>query len=383
MSAEPERPVPFVLRPLRAADGFVRRIEVTVLVLVVLTMIGLSFAQVATRILRPYIPIFQPVAWFDILARHLVLWVGVLGASVAAREGRHFGVEALPKLFSERGRRRLEGFLNLVAGIVTALLTRIMWNKIVLDEIPRSGPPEYHHLFTVGLPGGGTLPVDEWWLLGIIPIGLAGMTFRFFLRSLEAGLLTDGEWHQLERELKPDLVAAPDPAADPASMGSGAVVEASTPPAVAEKQEAQAHAQPKDPPAPPPPPVAPPAAPPAPPPAPAATTPPSSPLWTPVPRVVSEQGKKVSTEKVKRRAVADAGDVQDPEPQPGDENPRDTMAELVDSSVSLTEPESEEGPPPAGSTERQPADPIDPSVFDSTADGEAPSPAPPDKAGPP
>src|SRR5207302_8231563 len=117
------------------------------------------------------------------------------------------------------------------------LLTLIMFNKIRLDEIPRSRPPENHHLFTVGLPGGGSLPVAEWWLLGIIPIGLAGMTFRFFLRSLEAGLLTDEEWHHLERELKPDLVAAPDPAADPASMGTGAVVEAATPPAVADEQE--------------------------------------------------------------------------------------------------------------------------------------------------
>jgi len=337
MSGEAKRPVPKVLVPLRTVDTFFRRIEVTVLVLVVLTMIGLSFAQVATRVLRPYFPFIQPVAWFDTLARHLVLWVGVLGASIAAREGRHFGVEALPKLFSERGRRRLEGVLNVIAGVVSALLTQIMWNKIVLDEIPRSRPPENHHLFVVGLPGGGSLPVPEWWLLGIIPIGLAGMTYRFLLRSLEAALLTDGEWHDLEHELKPDLAAAAEPSRDVAPA----------------------------PPAPPLPPKLPP-------------PPPNPPLWTPVPRVVSETAsKKPSTEKVRRRALGDLEDVDDPEPHEAATDEPDAFLKLVDSDDTT----GEEEPPITPTTER--AGEIDPAAFDSTPDGRAPGPDDPDREGKP
>src|SRR3954451_3196736 len=88
--------VPLALRPLRALDGALRRGELVVLVTVLIAMIGVSFAQVVLRKVRPFVPSVQEIAWFDILARHLVLWVGILGASIAAREGRHFGVELLP-----------------------------------------------------------------------------------------------------------------------------------------------------------------------------------------------------------------------------------------------------------------------------------------------
>src|SRR5204863_6992659 len=134
----------------------------------------------------------QEIAWFDILARHLVLWVGILGASIAAREGRHFGVELLPKLFSERGRQRLEAGLNVVAGGVALLLTLGM-----VEYVRR---PDENALFVIDAL---SMPVRRWWLLAIMPAGLGLMTYRFFLRALEALLLSQHQWHALERQLKP------------------------------------------------------------------------------------------------------------------------------------------------------------------------------------
>jgi TRAP-type C4-dicarboxylate transport system permease small subunit len=307
--------VPPVLIPLRALDGALRRGEIVVLVTVLIAMIALSFAQVVLRKIRPVIPAVQEVAWFDILTRHFVLWVGILGASIAAREGRHFGVEILPKLFSERGRQRLEAVLNLAAGAVTLLLTLGMWNYVALSETKA--------LFVIEALG---VSVHRGWLLSIMPVGLGLMTYRFFLRSLEAILLTPEQWHHLERELKPDLTAAAVPSAEPASLGSGAVIEASTPPEVQVQQEQlekalEAKAAPVQP---------------------AGRTPPAP------------DHKKVdkSTDEIRVRRLGDLMDVSDPPPEPARPKPSDPDVDLVDSDMTMSGPPIED-PDAAAPTERQ------------------------------
>ena len=341
MSVKPDAgPVPGILRPLRLADTALRKAEMTVLCVVLFTMIALSFAQVVLRGLQ-HAGLAQPVPWFEDIDRHFVLWVGMLGASMAAREGRHFGVEALPKLFSETGRRRLEGVLNLIAAGVCALLTDIMWKDIVLDEIPRS---REHPLFVLeGIRianenGVGThgMPFLKWWLLVIIPIGLVGMTFRFFLRSLEAALLTNEQWHWLERELKPDVVAAGDPGAEPASGREGAVIESATPPSTQRLQHAEAVAAEKRleqql----------------------AASVPGGSPA--PVP-AEPQTPRKTPTGEVSIVRLADLGDVADPEHRPSAAPPPDEDESLVDSDVLRAErhPDEDSAQAPTDRQNKQP-----------------------------
>ncbi len=302
---------PAILVPLRALDGALRRGEIVVLVTVLISMIAVSFAQVVLRKIRPYVPSVQEVAWFDILARHLVLWVGILGASIAAREGRHFGVELLPKLFSERGRQRLEAGLNAVAGGVALLLTAGMVQYVRL--------PDENALFVIdAIP----LPVRRWWLLAIMPVGLGLMTYRFFLRSLEALLLSEHQWHALERELKPD-VTAPAPSSEPASLGSGAVVEAATPPAVQIHQEHEG----------------------------------DHPAGTTRPRPHDGRHIEKSTDEIKIRRLGDLGDVIDPPPGQSGENPVDPDVALVDSDMTVAGPQLDEGGPDAATERQQPQPP--------------------------
>jgi TRAP-type C4-dicarboxylate transport system permease small subunit len=378
---ETPAPVPVVLKPLRLADTLLRHVEMSVLIIVLLTMIGLSFAQVVLRTLQ-HAGLGQPVSWFEDLDRHFVLWVGMLGASIAAREGRHFGVEALPKLFSETGRRRLEGALNFVAAVICALLTYIMWTDIVLDEIPRS---REHHLFVleairvVNEDGHGThgLPVEKWWLLSIIPFGLVGMTFRFFLRSLEATLLTNEQWHWLERELKPDVVAAAQPDAHPAGLGSGAVVATATPPATQRFQEVEARAAserlakrgsgPN---------ASPNASATAPPAARAVVCPQCSApippaaagriacsscgatIDVPAPPAQTPAPKKAPTGEIKAFRLGDQSDVVDPDARPGPTPPPDEEESLVDSDVLMRERSDEEstGASPTDRQTKQPGE---------------------------
>ena len=143
------------------------------------------------------------------------------------------------------------------------------------------------------------------------------IAFRFFLRSLEAALLSGEQWHLLERELKPDLTAAA-ASDEPASLGSGAVCEAATPPAVAEAQEKQAAA------------------------AIAAS------------HAVHAKPIDKSTDEIRIRRLGDLGDVIDPQPGPAGSQPDDPDAALVDSDLTTSGPAADEPPPePNAPTDRQ------------------------------
>jgi TRAP-type C4-dicarboxylate transport system permease small subunit len=315
--------VPGILRVLRTLDGYVRRGEIVLLVTTLLTMISLAFATVVMRKLRPYFPSIQEVGWFDITARYLVLWVAILGASIAAREGRHFGVEILPKLFSERGRRRLEAVLNLASALLMTLITLLMYRYVTLCPVQNLFVIDGIQIANTTEAGTHALAVDRRWLLAIMPLGLALMTARFFLRSLEATLLSDEQWHHWERELKPDLVAAPVPGAEPASLGSGAVVEAATPPAIAREQEREAHEATER------------AEKPFLVPPPTAQAP--APKATPEPTPPVGERLHSSTDKVKTYRLGDLGDIEDPEPGPAGAHPPDAEESLVDSDMTAAE----------------------------------------------
>ena len=98
-------PLPGPLAFVRWLDKGVQRVEVGVCLGSLGLMILFAFAQVFLRSIQgseflrsSFDSLPEPVAWFDNVARHLVIWVGVLGASLATAEGRHISIEAFPKL---------------------------------------------------------------------------------------------------------------------------------------------------------------------------------------------------------------------------------------------------------------------------------------------
>ncbi|MGE0708180.1 MAG: TRAP transporter small permease [Planctomycetota bacterium] len=182
-------PEPPIIACCRRVDRWIQRVEVALCVLALAIMILLAFGQVALRqfsgaSLGPF-SVPQPVAWFDIVARHMVIWVGVLGASLATAEGRHISIEALPKLLGDRGRRRLDVLVSGASLFVTAIL-------LVLAVMYLGFQFERRHdqsLFALG-----AVSVPRWPFLVVVPAGLLLMCWRFGLRVLEA-LLLDDEAH--------------------------------------------------------------------------------------------------------------------------------------------------------------------------------------------
>ena len=93
------------------------RIEQAVLVLLLVLMVVLAFLPILFRNL-----LSVGFLWIDPLLRHLVLWVALLGASLATRENRHIKIDLLAPHLDPLKRVRLEAGLALLSGAVCWLL---------------------------------------------------------------------------------------------------------------------------------------------------------------------------------------------------------------------------------------------------------------------
>lgn len=184
---------PPLLRACRAFDRRVQQVEVWVCLLALAVMVFLAFAQVLLRqIAGGAIPFAQPVAWFDNIARHMVIWVGVLGASLATAEGRHISIEAVPKLLGPAARRRVDVLVNLSAALACGVL--FVLSAIYLKRVQL---PNEAHLFIVEALDW---KIYRWPFLAVVPVGLALMTWRFGLRIAEALVLDDEAYAELRAE---------------------------------------------------------------------------------------------------------------------------------------------------------------------------------------
>ena len=71
-------------------DHWVALVEAAVIVVLVTLLTAVTFAQVTTR----YV-LGDPLIWSEEAARYLFVWVSMIGAALAIREGGHFGLDLL------------------------------------------------------------------------------------------------------------------------------------------------------------------------------------------------------------------------------------------------------------------------------------------------
>lgn len=55
-----------------------------------------------------------PAAWTEELARFLLIWIGMLGAAYAYRQGSHLGIDLLADKLEESGKQRLHRIVHIV-----------------------------------------------------------------------------------------------------------------------------------------------------------------------------------------------------------------------------------------------------------------------------
>jgi len=156
------------MKLLKTLDSVFNKIEGAVLIFLLLVMLFMAFGQVVLRNLFS-----GGIVWGDILLRHLVLWIGFLGAALATSGERHINIDILTRYLPERLRGGVAALSNVFAAAVCFLLFRasltfigfeIANNNTVFANIP------------------------SWIAQIIIPVGFGLLTFHFLVRAiLDAG----------------------------------------------------------------------------------------------------------------------------------------------------------------------------------------------------
>lgn len=150
---------------IRSIDKNLAFLENGLIVLLLGVMVVMAFLQV---LLRNFFD--TGILWGDIFLRHLVLWVGFIGASLATREEKHINIDILQRVLKPSFVPYVQIFVDLVTLYICFLLMRA---GIV---------------FVASEKEAGTIlfeRVPAWYLQIIIPIGFGMIGFRFLLKILE------------------------------------------------------------------------------------------------------------------------------------------------------------------------------------------------------
>lgn len=157
-----------MLKIISGIDKGLVRIENFLIVVLLAVMVLMAFLQVIFRNLFS-----MGILWADIFLRHLVLWVGFIGASLATRESRHINIDILTRFAPKAKQPYLKMFIDLVSAAICVILARAGY-KFLQYEIE----------------SGATLFLDipAWIFELIIPAGFALIGFRFVLNMIQEAI---------------------------------------------------------------------------------------------------------------------------------------------------------------------------------------------------
>jgi TRAP-type C4-dicarboxylate transport system permease small subunit len=145
-------------------DHWVARIEAAVIVVLVTLLTAVTFAQVATRYL-----LNDPLIWSEEAARYLFVWVSMIGAALAIRQGGHFGLDlairAKPAL-----KRTLAPMVILVMAVFLVILL-----KTGIDETRLAS-----------MQFAMTFPLRMNWAYLALPVGAGLMLFHLAVHLIGA-----------------------------------------------------------------------------------------------------------------------------------------------------------------------------------------------------
>ena len=146
------------------AQMILYRVEDSILVGLLLLMITLAVLQIFLRNLFD-----TGIVWSDVLVRILVLWVGLVGAMVASRQGNHINIDILDRFLPERAKV----VVSFVVEVFTAFICTIV---------------AYYSLQFVQMEfadgGMAFAKVPVWLCEAIIPFAFGVIAIRYVLLSI-------------------------------------------------------------------------------------------------------------------------------------------------------------------------------------------------------
>lgn len=140
------------------------RAEEALLAILLTAMILLSTTQIVLRNLFD-----SGFVWIDPLLRVMVLWLGLIGATVATRKNKHIRIDLLSKLFERNTHRLIQSFVGQVSAWTCLVLAWYGFGWIRLD-------------YADGVTAVAGIPA--WLLEVIIPLSFSLIGLRYFVLSL-------------------------------------------------------------------------------------------------------------------------------------------------------------------------------------------------------
>jgi len=150
---------------LQSVDSGLAYVETGLIILILGSMVLLSFLQVLMR------NFFDTgILWGDIFLRHLVLWVGFIGASLATREEKHINIDLLTRLIPKKIVPFAKIVIDITSVIICLVLVKAGWEFVSME-----------------IEANTTLfqNVPSWYFEIIIPVGFALIALRFIFKIIE------------------------------------------------------------------------------------------------------------------------------------------------------------------------------------------------------
>ena len=138
-------------------------------------MVLLAFLQLLFRWMK-----ISGIDWADVHLRQLVLWLALLGGSLAAAQNRHIRIDFAEHFLKGKAQLYSRHFINIVAAGLSGLLT---WYSISFIQGERTAGNVLARIFF-----GWSLPL--WMVELIIPVGFF-LIAVFFLLNLIEGLFPE------------------------------------------------------------------------------------------------------------------------------------------------------------------------------------------------
>ena len=149
---------------LKGVAAILDRLEDAILVSLLTAMLVLAVAQILGRNFLQ-----AGILWGDILVRVMVLWVGLVGAMVAARRNQHISIDIVSRLLPPRVKKAVNAVLNLCAAVVCGIVAYYSLRLVRLEYLD-------------GAVAFGAVPT--WALESIIPLSFGAMALRYFVLML-------------------------------------------------------------------------------------------------------------------------------------------------------------------------------------------------------
>ena len=147
-------------------NRLISQLEDSLLIGLVAALLLVAVAQIILRN-----ALGEGLLWAEPAMRIAVLWIAMVGAMVACREGGHIKINLFEMYVQGGARRVLASLAHLGACLTCAALTYASWLFVSYERMD-------------GMTTFLNLPA--WWFESILPVGFAVMTLRF-LRDAVVG----------------------------------------------------------------------------------------------------------------------------------------------------------------------------------------------------